>query len=408
MKYVIFTGNIGDMGGAQMYVCNKAKYMKKKGWDVSVFSVASSEIHLDELKKYTGLIIPEMLYLPNCYKKKERESITERLVDLIGEDLDSECIIESNTANLSLWAELLAERINARHFCFLLDEEFSIDKSLLDFFKYKDRRNELAFIREKSYRLLFGEDSVENVSLLKATCNNVTEDISELRFDSIWETQYDWAICSIGRLDKGYIPNVITGLKEFAMNNPDKMMAYIFIGDQSKDHSPNMHDVIDKELNTLLNVCVYDMGYTYPIPNNIFPHIDVGIASSGSCTVFWKNNVTTISIDAKDYEPIGVLGYTTSRTIYRQDEKSLPLSDLLEKILNQDYLKNMKYSECKAKSYDETFEAHMFFIDNMNSCKQYFDVNGIKLKSMHSKMRKLILSVVGFRGYQLLKKIVRK
>lgn len=51
-KYIIFTPNISYIGGAQLYVRNKCRYVEKKGWNPIIIAGNANNIMIKDLKKY--------------------------------------------------------------------------------------------------------------------------------------------------------------------------------------------------------------------------------------------------------------------------------------------------------------------------------------------------------------------
>jgi len=59
--YIILTGTIFAVGGAQIYTRNKVDYLEKRGWRVLVYShYIDKSLYVDELAKYKKYIIPEL------------------------------------------------------------------------------------------------------------------------------------------------------------------------------------------------------------------------------------------------------------------------------------------------------------------------------------------------------------
>ncbi len=405
MIYLIFTGTIVRMGGAQMYVSNKVKYMKSLGWKVKVFSGVEGPILLKDLQEYAGTIIPELDYAPIYYSTRTQKKIMAQILSEIDPADGEEIIIESSTAHISVWGEAVAKKLSAKHFAFLLDESFRFDRGLVDFFRFKYERNELALINSKSLGMLLGgefSDKQNTDVVLAASCNNVAADITDPRFTDIPYDSFDYRLCSLGRLNKNYIPNAVEGLKHFAESHPDKKIACFFIGDQPDGYKPDMRAEIDRSLGALANVTVYQMGYVFPIPYSFLDHLDAGVASAGSAWVLCCKDIPTVTMDAKDAQPIGILGYTTHNTLFRKDEEIKTLPALLDEILVKDALKDMKYIQYRILPYEVDFEKHMQFIDKMSDDRSYYDVETIKLQSRTNRIKKKLLSVTGIRSYKRL------
>ena len=411
MKYIIFTGTITRVGGAQIYVKNKVNYMKSLGWDVYVFSDLDGPVLINGLSEFKNAIIPELNYYPNYFSNKECKNIISNILSLIDmKNDDNNVVIESNTGVISLWAEIVASKLNAAHFAFLLDENIDVDEGFKDFLYFKYKRNELALINEKIYYELFDDPKYElihSAEVLGVTCSNVVEDISDPRFDDIPYDQYDYVICSLGRLNKGYIPNMIDGFYDFSKKHPDKSIAFIFIGDQPAGFFPDMKEVINQKFSDLSNVTIYQMGYVYPVPESFFKHIHAGVGCSGGARVMYKMMVPTVSIDASDNLPIGILGYTTTNTLYHDKEERKTLPDLLEQILIEG-LSDDGFIPSEVTKAEDAFKGHIEFISRMSSIHDYYDVLSVKIKGKKNKVKKIFISTLGLKKYKSIKEKFKK
>ena len=152
--YVIFTGTIAGMGGAQLYVSNKASYLESRGWQMRIFSDRDAPILIPALQAHRDGIFPELHCWPQLLRRRDVERTLETLLGYIGSD-PGEILVESNTPHMSAWAELTAQKRNAKHFLFLLDEQYPMDPGFRPYFQEKFRRKELAVINRRALGLLF-------------------------------------------------------------------------------------------------------------------------------------------------------------------------------------------------------------------------------------------------------------
>lgn len=409
-KYIILTGTIARMGGAQMYVSNKAKYVKKKGWQEFVFSGDKGPILINNLQKYERNIIQDLDEAPQFYSRKNRIKIIERIVKIIEATPKDEIIIESNTIVSAYWAELLAQRIKCKHFIFLLGEEFRVTLSQKEFFKYKLNRNELSVIKEHSLKILFGENfSIENPEqyVLVAPCNNVVDDVQDSRFDNIQYKKYDHVICSLGRLDKKYIPTVIKGFEKFAKNTKDRIL-YIFIGDQPEEYPIDIPKKIKNAFQEIDNVTLLLPGYVFPIPRSIMKNIDLAIASSGSAAVLADEGVTTITMDGEDGQPIGVLGYDTQERLFRTEPRKFELSNLMNEVIFNGYLSRFKYHMEKGLDDDAYMEQHFDFTKRSKQSKEFYNVELFKNNRPKLLFKRIFINCFGVFWYRKLSENVHK
>lgn len=402
--FIMFTGTIARMGGAQMYVNNKASFMEKNGYDSYVFSGLRAPILINGLKKHEKGITDILEKFPIVLPSRIINKTIKKIASQIPLDRYNKIIIESNEAHMSVWAELFAQRTGAIHYSFILDEHFNFDPAYIPFFEFKYKRKELLFISKDSPKLFFGnriKEQVENEPRLSAVCANVVEDIHDSKFDIIDYATFDIRLCHIGRLNKMYVPNVIEGFKKFALNHLDKKICIIFIGNQPEGYKPDMNKLIEEELVPLNNVTVYNMGYVFPIPQSLFDNIDVNVSSAGSSRVSAVRGVLTINMDAKDGNPIGVYGYTTNNNLYRENEPIIPLDTLLNEVCFSDYKQHHHYYG--VEDIDETaLKKHIDYILSLENDKKYYNVIKINPSIKKNIIAKYATTLLGLRQSQFI------
>ena len=79
--YIIFTGTIVRMGGAQLYVSNKAKRMKELGWKVLVFSGLKGPIMINDLLEYDNGIKDAFSIYPFLLSHKTINKIFDNIIN---------------------------------------------------------------------------------------------------------------------------------------------------------------------------------------------------------------------------------------------------------------------------------------------------------------------------------------
>src|SRR5690606_19178857 len=123
-------------------------FLESLGWSVVLFSRVSGDVVVQELKNREINILKMLKYPPSFYCSLVRNKIVERMHETIVNDLhDSEfskhnrLIVESHTLTLSLWGELLAEKMRCKHIVFLLEEKFrGLTKTQLEYLDFKHKR----------------------------------------------------------------------------------------------------------------------------------------------------------------------------------------------------------------------------------------------------------------------------
>lgn len=337
-KYVIITPSIRDIGGAQMYVRNKIIYLQNRGWVVDLISAQKGIVYISELKKY-DLIIPELNFNYYYYSKKKQEKVVSKIVKRILDNNYDEMVIESTCISESTWAEVVAERCNARHFTFLLQEDNNLTSNMdKEFVKFKFTRKELASINVQSLYNMFASFypiSMEESSkyYLPAWCNNVEEDIDSEWIYKIKERKYDFLVGCLSRLDKPFIMPSLKSFINYANKYPNKRFLLVMLGG-----APNGSG-IEKNIRLIFkpikNVELIITGYIFPVSTRLLEMFDAFFTSAGSSRVCMRSGVPTITIDGNDFMPIGVLGRTTNNLLFRDKGKEILLdfSYIMDKVL---------------------------------------------------------------------------
>lgn len=403
--YVIFTGTIAGMGGAQLYVSNKAAYLQGKGWQVLVFSDRDAPILIPALESYRDGIFPELHGWPQLLRRRDVERTLKTLGNRIGSDA-GELLVESNTPHMSCWAELLAQKLGAKHFLFLLDEQYPMDPGFRPYFEEKFSRGELAVIHQRALGLLFPGKEIPEPQryLLSAAGHNAAADVRDPRLEAIPFAAHDDTVCCLGRLNKNYIPTAVEAMEQYAMRHPERTLGCLFIGDAPRDTPHDTAVWIRQRLGKYENVRLYLPGFVYPIPEKLFGHLNLGIASAGSARVLAHAGVPTVSMDASDGQPIGILGYTTDQTLSRGAEERHTLTELMEQILLTDALKAMPYTPVTMPGCEEAYEKHEAFLAAMPRGSHFFDVLALRPTRRKNRVKRGLLRLFGLRSYLLWRK----
>lgn len=398
-SYIFLTSNLHVVGGQQLYAISKAKWLKKNGYRVNIIAAAKGEIYINDLKQYKDNIIKELTVIPHWFNRRKRNSIIEKVIKIIGK-VDDDIIIESSNQTISVWGEILAKRLNAKHLFFSLQEKNTFrTKDLYEFLAFKLERGELAGIKEEAFRTVF-KYNWESVPRLRAYISNIPEDYEYELLNKLKPARY--TIGMIGRLGKPFVLPVIKEINEFVGHHKDDSFNLILIGGSTnKKH----YKIIKSYCEKINNLNIYVTGFIYPIPLQLIQIPDIFISSAGSSIISANYNKITISIDSQDYNPIGVLGITTQNTIYRgSDEPIIKLDDLLS-----DVLINNKYKQeeinLNVSIFNSDYSDHIEFLNKSADEIDYYDFN---FNKANNKLMQFIINSLGSTGLKNLKWIRSK
>lgn len=410
--YVILTGIIYDIGGGQIYVNNKRDYLQKKGWEVHIFSYRYGKaIRINELNQYKNNIFRELKYPPCLLSEKSRIKFINYIIGKIENEVKinthDEIIIESNTISVSMWGELIANKLNCKHISYLLYERFpKFSLSILKYLDFKHKRKELAGIIPESLNKLFNGYKTlpdDEKYYLKACVGNVVGDVDEQLVDNL--TPLDFNIGCLSRLEKPFIMTLIRNIVTFANKYQGKKILLLFIGDSS-------NEIVKKNIITkfrsVKNVELVMLGAMYPVPKKIFSRMDIFFASAGAASICAHYGALTASIDVNTHKPIGYLGYDTDQTLYGDPNSNKSIFSVIEDILIK---KNIPSRDNNYRfeliDYQLEFDKHMQFIASSDQNKKYY--LGVSIAATNRKyfILKTLSKFIGFRGCIVLHRLYR-
>lgn len=370
-KYIILGATISNMGGAEQYLCAKMAWLRTHGWSVSLFLYRKGRIMMD-VDMDNIHYLKELQYPSYYYSEKKQNKILRNLLDIVGSIEDTKVVIESTIVSLSTWGESLSQLIGAKHIIYSLQEKDEVrNNSIIDFLKFKHQRRELAGITETSIARMFRSFGItipkEKSYVLPAYYQDVLKNYEHPLTNKMKEMSYDYAIGSIGRLEKPFVLPTIKSVLEYVKRDLSHHYLLLLIGDTAEgcDRRKKIVDLCTG----LSNLTLLITGYLYPIPIDLVQSCDIFFSSSGSAGVSTRCGVPTVSIDGRDLKPIGVVGYTTESRLFRTTEPVRPVEDYLDEIL-----KEKKYPKTSFKSKSEPdYSSHLQFIEESSNTVVYYD-----------------------------------
>lgn len=379
--YVFLTFAVCGIGGTQIYVRNKLKYLQKRGWKVCVVTTEPGDnIIIQELAPYKSGIFNELTYNPFLFTKRQRNRILDKVVSYIGNfgDFAGEIIIESNYIGISPWGEILAERLSAKHFIFFIQEDyrFNVD-TYRHFFSFKFDRGELAANAHKALTTLF--DGFRDIGdstqyQLSPYCANSVENSESKIAESLPDA--DYYIGSFGRVNKPFVLPMVDDLVEYVKSHPNNTFHLVLFG---WTDNPNHIQYIEDRVNEVDNLSFQITGPIYPLPRCDIKKMNVFISTAGAVWATHNEGQLTISVDDIDLKPIGIMGHTTNNSLRRDNEPIVGLKELLDEILfEKRYMSEDRHANQADEVYEPRFDQHMAFIGKSDVSHHYYPMHRLK------------------------------
>lgn len=369
MKYVFLTFSMEGVSGCPSYVNNKVKWLREKGVESVVFDHygglnVNGKIVLDNLLPYKNNRLLELFFPPSYFTKRQRTKILDRLRKAIGDADD--VVVESHSTRLSLWGELLAKELHAKHLILMVGEHLSIrSEEEFRFLDFKLSRHELFTIKPQTIQNMFKgyktiSDMEANNLYYTASMGVKPENIPMKELDDLPEAEYK--ILSFGRL-KPYFENMIKGVVEFAQNHQTERVNFLIMGDVS------LPVKTIKFLESVSNLYVKSIPAKRPVPKAVFDYSDVVIATAGCANISFRMGAKIISMDTVTCLPLGVMGYTTIDSVYSSNPNQ-PIYDVCN--LLEDVLVLHKYDGKPLLTRKPSGKGYNFQMGLINSDRQYW------------------------------------
>lgn len=413
-KIVLLTYGIAGCGGGQTHISNQIDFYEDLGYKVYVFYHLIGKIVLPKYKTFKSAFrLPELNIPISYFSSFKQSSILKRILKCINYSKEDDVIIESNNINQSMWGELLAKKISAKHFFYILGENDQIQS--LDVYKYlrfKLSRKEIAGIVQQSIPNLFQnfEEITENESYsLVASAGTWWEDYDVEAIDSLPDADYNIGLFS--RLEKPFVLPTLASLSRFCVLHRELSFNVIVVG--GTDDKRIINSILDL-YGGINNVNLVMTGPLTPPPLRYVQKCDLCLALAGCANLSDMFGKLTISFDGNDNQPIGVMHFTTNESVFRKTEKIIPLNDWLEDVfIHHRYPFTYQAPEFKLNNRYYS-ELHHNFIKQSCHSKVYYDMDMIKgsyadrLNGYYAVIKNTIRSIIGVKFYKFLHDIFQR
>ncbi|WP_225748727.1 hypothetical protein [Paraeggerthella sp. Marseille-Q4926] len=362
--YVFIQACLSGMGGAQLYVSAKSLWLARHSWDVIAVHGCGEKYDINYGRArivYDSLVLSR----PSTLKK----SLTNRVIENIAAYIEKydEIVIESGNLEASLWGELLAERLGAKHFIFSLMEVLPMmTQEERDFLAFKHARGEFAAIHAGTMWELFGEsrciDYEKNVLVARANPAAV-----ELDFDIGFLDRHDCVIGMISRLEKTYVVDAFEAVVLFAKNNPETSIAFVVIGDADIAACKAKLQALVEEA---ANLETYFMGTMCPIPLSLIRRFDMAIGKAGGALLCAEHGVPTLCFAVEEDVIAGLVLHDFETIPGKVQSKVEPQSLMRAILVDQRHVDN-RYRRIGVADELPDFIDHMKYIEASSASCSY-------------------------------------
>ncbi len=391
MKYIIFTPNIANIGGAQLYTKRRAQFLIKNGYEVKIITSKSTPLLIEAFKDFDILTIKQFAsfkYTPTFYSN--------RLIRKISDFIGNADYIESHTLNDAIFCEIIAKKLKLKSIVYLLlESKISAlkDERFRSFYEFKLKRGELWGLSEPSLDIIFERNIDKGLN----NFINIGFDVNEFSNDDTFflpqkKEDSDFIIATITRLEKEYLIDFITSVYKFCegKNFTTHLMVY---GDS---RIPGLKAKLKSTYKGNANLSIYWPGYLNPIPSKLFKTVDV-YAGMGTTVV---NSIAmgcpTLVIDPRTNQCAGIFGKEINNFGYSTDQL-FSIEEKLFEIYNLSGFERKKLSDHSIDFFYKNYENKIVMqkaqdlIKNSKIDKEYynFDFN----YSLQESLYKIFVSL---------------
>ena len=309
-RYIIFSNNIANIGGAQLYILRKARWLSSRNYEVTIVTANREPVLLKEIEQFNIIYKPELNYPPNILNRAEICNVIDDIITKIRSNYYSEdTYIESHQTSPALWAEILAERIKCLNIVYMIAPVNMKRKIFKKFFVCKLIKGELLGCNEsyieKNFKIHISGESYTNNYF------NIPFDKNEIRVnnDKVAENnEYDLKILTISRIDKTYIKETIKQISEFAQKNSLLRIKYDIYVDRTSGQKYDELSTIIRKYNNL-NFTSVLMEPVIPLNSHIFENKDLFIGMGTSIINSSSMKIPSLVIDYRNNKYYGYFGY---------------------------------------------------------------------------------------------------
>lgn len=365
--YVFITNDIGNIGGGQIYLAQKTRHLLEKGWKVQILHFDSRKPMIDALKPYADNHIPGLRHrfatLPPRLRKYTLTQMARMTLSRDAADSDAgRIVVESYSLETSFWGEAFAAYLaelghDAAHFCYILTESTrALTGEEKEFLLFKYRQGLLRSMMHSVLHNLAEEIPADAGVILPLSMGDGNiEDVPCPKIRNLGVD--DFVILMVTRLEKPFVAHVLREIVSFAAIcwQRGETVRLILAGGSHDGYTERR---LRRILRDARGLAVDQWGFIWPMPAEIYRRADVFVGNAGAAREAAGEGIPTVTIDAVDFMPIGILGETTDNYMLRRDETAVSLVSQLGELRQQRDLRREARKGISRSRVSRDYAAH--------------------------------------------------
>jgi len=362
-KYVLFLNTISEIGGAELYVLRKARFLENNGFKVYIVTGKAQNIRFTEFYDYEFLEIKEIVISPNLFCKNEISGILERILAFIHYQEQDEIFVESHQIYPAMWAEIFAQKVNRVNLVYCITP-FRVNGYIIrEFYHKKLRNDELLGCNESYIPETFGngfKNNYLNIPFDPNEIEKVSNQDTVLGKDNVSDVALesrDISILTISRIQKTYIAQSIIDLSDFCKKYPDASVKYnLVLSENNGSEYDKLKILIDKVKPNNLDIELN--GPVLKLTDTIFKGYDLFIGMGTAVLNAVSMGLPSLVVDYRNNRYYGFFGYD----YYESGAGIRPAEKGLDYFIKQVLNKEVDLEEVRKKAMD-------YFLENYESEK---------------------------------------
>jgi hypothetical protein len=413
-NYLIITPSISNLGGAQLYVLRRAKYLISNGYCVKFIVSHHNSGNFILENKFAEIPVLHLNQIRNpilLYSKKKIDSII-CTIQLFLKEFNNG-IVETNSLQLSVWGELISSKLNLKHIIYLLAEPRASAYGFYpgyNFFEYKLNRGEFYGTTEYALSLIFGKQIERDINNFV----NVPFDPSELtelsipRIETANIDENSFIIGTITRLEKLYLKPFIESCIRLARKHEHMKFTLIIAGGSEDVYILNhLNESYNPATLNIPNLYILFTGYIKLLGRDFFKILDV-FAGQGTASInAISQGCATLNIDPITNQCSGIFGVDVENFAYPKNGNIYKIEDKLESLMLD--IELFKLAKLKGPElFDRQYSVDFCFnnLDNLINSSSNEDKYYPFRFSIPNRIKDKLKSVEGFIKMKIYKGIL--
>lgn len=405
----MFVNNISGIGGAELYILRKAKYLINQGYDVIIISGIVEPILISEFKNLNAFEFNQILFPTNILKRGDVEKTLVLINELAQIKNDDKLLVESHQTAPALWAEAFALNNNCSNLVYPL-VEISLKRKIYKQFFFDKLNNNLLLGCNKSYiKNVFNVDKPNNYINIPFSADEIETTSCNI------EKQYDIGLLTLSRVNKNYIIESIRQINRVALANQNLVFNYDIYLDKRKGRN---YKKIIREIGKIDadNLLINTRGPVNPLNTSVFSNQDIFIGMGTSLLNACSMGLPSLVIDYRNNNCYGFFGLDHFEFGASEKRADRNLSYFIKEYLNNIQMKGLLGKQA-LEYFQNNYEAQninnqflKYFSDINNSIppptyvnselmdlRDYFDYWLVKIVGIKKalKIRALIIRILG-------------